>query len=235
MKQAPIKIMVLNGWAASSHAWDLCRFMQVKSLDCEKASLYSYVDQLNERPEEAFRCDGRFVLVGWSMGGSTALRLACKYPEQIVGLVLVATTPRMMENRDEGWRGMSPRRLDALRKGLELTHGQGFFGVSDDRPNPYMVDKAENLERGLKYLLDTDVRAEIRRVFENGCKFPVHILQSEQDGIVRSSNAVWLKEAFPDAELTMVKGSEHAISVSNPELIDRAVNSVISSYGMCFL
>jgi hypothetical protein len=33
----------------------------------------------------------------------------------------------------------------------------------------------------------------------------------------------------------MVKGSEHAISVSNPELIDRAVNSVISSYGMSFL
>ena len=213
--------MVLNGWAASAHAWDLCGFMKEPA-----PLLYSYVDQLDAKPESVFDAGGRFVLVGWSMGGSSALRLACRYPDQIAGLVLVAATARMMEDRDTGWQGMNLRRLEALRKGLELTRGQGFFGVPEDRPNPYMMDAPENLERGLKYLVETDVRNDVERVFGGGCAFPVHIFQSERDGIVRSSNAAWLKEVFPSALLTFVAGAEHALPVSIPNLIDDAVGKI---------
>lgn len=195
--------------------------------------LYSYVDQLDGKPEADFACGGRFLLVGWSMGGSSALRLACRWPDQIAGLVLVATTPRMMEDRDTDWKGMSPRRLEALRKGLELTHGQGFFGVPDGKPNPYMEDEADNLERGLKYLFETDVRSDVERVFCGGCGFPVHIFQCEQDGIVRSSNALWLKGAFPDATLTMIDGGEHALPILVPDQIDGAVVSIIAHENAC--
>jgi pimeloyl-ACP methyl ester carboxylesterase len=212
-------VMVLNGWAASSHAWDLCGFMKKEPAPL----LYSYVDQLDGKPESAFEAGGRFVVVGWSMGGSSALRLACRYSGQIAGLVLVAATPRMMEELETGWQGMTPRRLEALRKGLELTQGQGFFGAPEDRPNPYMMDAPENLERGLKYLVETDVRAVAARTFADGCAFPVHIFQSERDGIVRSSNAEWLKGMFPSARLTFVGGAEHALPVSIPDLIDEAV------------
>ena len=211
--------MVLNGWAASTHAWDLCGFMKKKTAPL----LYSYVDQLDAKPESAFEAGGRFILVGWSMGGSSALRLACRYPEQIAGLVLVAATPRMMEERETLWKGMTPRRLEALRKGLELTQGQGFFGIPEGRPNPYMMDAPENLERGLKYLVETDIRDVIARTFADNCAFPVHIFQSERDGIVRSSNAKWLKGIFSSARLTLVPGAEHALPVSIPDLIDDAV------------
>ena len=217
----------MNGWAASPQAWDLCRFMKCAAPDGSFPKLYSYVDQLDGRPEAAFGEGGRFLVVGWSMGGSSALRLACRWPHRIAGLVLVATTPRMMEDREAGWRGMTPRRLDALRKGLELTRGQGFFGIPDGNPNPYMEDSPENLQRGLRYLLETDVRADVKRVFGGGCDFPVHIFQCEHDGIVRSSNALWLKEAFPHAELTMIGGGEHALPIMVPELIDKAVSAAI--------
>jgi pimeloyl-ACP methyl ester carboxylesterase len=223
MEKEATGIMVLNGWAASEQAWDLCRFMKRPAPDGRLPTLYSYVNQLDGMPEAAFERGGRILLVGWSMGGSSALRLACRYPEQVAGLILVATTPRMMEDKESGWKGMSPRRLEALRKGLELTHGQGFFGVPEGKPNPYMEDAPENLERGLKYLLETDVRAEVTRVFGGGCAFPVHIFQCEHDGIVRSSNALWLKDAFPDAALTMLEGGEHALPIMIPDLIDEAV------------
>ena len=223
MEKEATGIMVLNGWAASEQAWDLCRFMKRPAPNGRLPTLYSYVNQLDGMPEAAFERGGRILLVGWSMGGSSALRLACRYPEQVAGLILVATTPRMMEDKESGWKGMSPRRLEALRKGLELTHGQGFFGVPEGKPNPYMEDAPENLERGLKYLLETDVRAEVMRVFSGGCAFPVHIFQSEHDGIVRSSNALWLKDAFPDAALTMLEGGEHALPIMIPNLIDEAV------------
>ena len=202
-------ILVLNGWAASPHAWDLCGFagsklkapgFRFKGLDVR---LFSYIDQLDGLPEKAIDLStSKFILVGWSMGGSSALRLACRFPARVAGLVLLAATPRMMEVKETGWRGMSPRRLDALRKGLELTHGEGFFGVPEGKPNPYLVDVSENLERGLKYLLDTDIRSDLERVFgsHSNISFPVHIFQSERDGIVRPENAAYLKTIFPQAD-----------------------------------
>lgn len=218
---APL-VIVLNGWAAASEAWSLCRFRRDR--------LFSYVQQLDAEPE-AFLAGtaGRpVVLVGWSMGGSCALRLACEHAGRVAGLVLVAATPRMMEVREEGWRGMGERRLDALLRGLEITRGEGFFGVPPGLPNPYMMDDPANLRRGLDYLLATDVRAGLERAFPSGAAFPVHIFQSERDGIVRSENAAYLKTVFPSASLSIVPGVEHALPIFIPKEIDDAVDSCLA-------
>ncbi len=212
-------VFVLNGWAARAEAWDLCRF--------GRSRIFSYIEQLDGEPERAIEEARDIVLVGWSMGGSGALRLACRYPEKVRGLVLVAATPRMMEEKETGWKGMSPRRLEALRYGVMMTRGEGFFGVPEGKPNPYCVDSEENLARGLKYLLETDVRADLERTFGGGCRFPVHIFHSDHDGIVRASNAEYLKGLFPKASVHIVSGTEHALPIFIPELIDEAVDSCI--------
>ena len=216
-------VFVLNGWAASSHAWDLCRFTRTR--------LFSYVEQLDGEPEKAIENVERCILVGWSMGGSSALRLAARWPEKIAGLVLIAATPRRMEEKESGWKGMSPRRLEALRYGVMMTHGEGFFGVPEGKPNPYSVDCDENLTRGLKYLLETDVRADLEVLRtandERRTTFPVHIFHSERDGIVRPENAAYLQKVFSQASVTMVPGTEHALSIFIPELIDEAVDSCL--------
>jgi len=232
-----LPVFVLNGWASSTHAWDLCRFMRTR--------LFGYVEQLDGEPEKAMESVERCILVGWSMGGSSALRLAARWPEKIAGLVLVAATPRMMEDKATGWKGMSPRRLEALRYGLVMTRGEGFFGVPEGKPNPYITDEPENLERGLKYLLETDLRADLERVFQRGCfeqqsgqqaynnkmcarrSLAVHIFQSEHDGVVRAANADYLQKVFPQASVTIVPGTEHALPIFIPELIDEAVDSCI--------
>jgi len=219
-----IRVLVLNGWAASPHAWDLCRF--------RRAALFSYLDQLDGAPERVIEetlvaCpDARFVLVGWSMGGSSALRLVCRFPERMAGLVLVAATPRMMEDKPKGWRGLSERRLDALFRGLQLTHGEGFFGVPPDRPNPYQMDSDENLLRGLDYLRQTDLRAVLAAVAP-AVTCPVALFHSEHDGIVRPENAAYLAGLFPQASVTLVPGTEHALPIFISGLIDNVVEEMI--------
>ena len=239
-------VFVLNGWAASPHAWDLCGFMRPQQvaalptgttgiLPVEKSAalprLFSYVEQLDGEPEKAIENVERCILVGWSMGGSSALRLAARWPEKIVGLVLIAATPRMMEEKETGWKGMSPRRLEALRYGLVMTKGMGVFGVPEGKPNPYLADKPANLERGLQYLLETDLRADLEALrtpnHDPRTTFPVHIFQSERDGIVRPENAAYLQKVFPQGSVTMVPGTEHALSIFIPELIDEAVDSCL--------
>ncbi|MBR2983231.1 MAG: alpha/beta fold hydrolase [Kiritimatiellae bacterium] len=211
-----MKCFVLNGWAASERAWDLCKFGRDR--------IFSYIEQLDGLAEkELTACEGA-VLVGWSMGGSTALRLALDHPGKIRGLVLVAATPRMMEERESGWKGMSMRRLEALRRGVELTHGEGFFGTPEGRPNPYMADCDENLRRGLKYLYETDLRDRLTAVAP--LDIPAAIFQAERDGIVRASNAEFLAGLFSGRELVTVPGAEHALPVEIPGLIDEAVAKI---------
>lgn len=166
------------------------------------------------------------ILVGWSMGGSTALRLAVAAPEKVRGLVLVAATARMMQA--PGWAGMSERRLAALELGLKMTHGEGLFALPEGAPNPYMLDDDVNLARGLDYLRETDVRQELVELCASGrLKCQVFVFQSERDGIVRHENADFLREVFPNAVVEMVPGCEHALPVVIPGRIDAAVSSLL--------
>lgn len=211
-----MKTFVLNGWSASERAWDLCLF--------PRDGVFDYVEQLDGAADAAVAAepDGSVILVGWSMGGSTALGIAARRPEKLRGLVLVAATPRMM--KDKNWVGMSERRLEALETGLRMTKGEGFFGRPEGKPNPYILDAEPRLALGLDYLRRTDLRLELIDLLASGkAKFPVWVFQSERDGIVRSENAAFLKAVFPQAEVEIVPGTEHALPVAIPEKIDAAV------------
>ncbi len=215
-----MKVFVFNGWAASERAWDLCGFVRER--------IFSYVEQLDGEPEKTLRGESEIVLVGWSMGGSSALRLAMAMPEKIKGLVLVAATPRMM--KAPGWAGMSERRLAALEMGLKMTNAEGFSALPADAPNPYLMDSEENLSRGLAYLKDTDLREDLLGLFRSGrLRCPVFIFQGERDGIVRRDNANFLRSVFPNAAVEMVQGFEHALPVTIPDKIDEAVAKILSA------
>lgn len=198
-----MKVFVLNGWASGPEVWDLCRFPRER--------IFSYVELLDGVAEEVLSKEDEFVLVGWSMGGSYALRYAMQFPEKLKGLVLVAATPRMM--RDENWAGMTPRRVAALELGTKMS-----------RPNPYCEYSDENLSRGLDYLKATDLRRDLADFSESGgLRCSIYIFQSVADGIVRADNAKFLGSVFPNAHVEMIEGSEHTLSVSIPEKIDAAV------------
>ena len=210
-----MKTLVFNGWAAGPETWALCTFPH--------DWVFDYVEQLDGLPERVMEESGEVVLVGFSMGGSTALRMWLKWPEKVKGLVLVSATPRMME--DENWKGMSERRLAALRLGTQM--------MFRDDPSP-MYDE-RNMERGLDYLKKTDLRERLldrgRETKDERREVPVWIFQSERDGIVRPNNAEFLKRVFPQAKVTMVPGNEHVLPITVPELIDEAVEEILNQIG----
>ena len=211
-----MRCLVFNGWAAGPETWALCTFPH--------DWVFDYVEQLDGLPEKVTEESDEVVLVGFSMGGSTALRMWLKWPEKVKGLVRVSATPRMMEEKGSGWKGMSERRLAALRLGTQM--------MFKDDPSP-MYDE-RNMERGLDYLKTTDLRSQLLSISESGesvkrRNIPVFIFQSEKDGIVRPSNAEFLKQVvFPQAKVTMVPGNEHVLPITVPGLIDRAVSDVLA-------
>ena len=211
------RTLVLSGWAAGPEAWNLCTF--------HHDWLFSYAEQMDGLPERVMADFDYVLLVGWSMGGSGALRLALRHPETVRGLVLVAATPRMMEDKASGWAGMSERRLQALWLGTRT--------VYEEDPDP--TYRVADMLRGLDDLRTTDLREDLRRLRGRfaAAGLPVEILQAERDPIVRPANAAFLKEIFPDATLTMVPGCEHVLPVTSPELVDAAVRRIEAAAGRC--
>jgi hypothetical protein len=87
-----------------------------------------------------------------------------------------------------------------------------------------MMDSSDNLDAGLKYLTDTDIRMELEKNAAAGSfNFPVYIFQSRHDGIVCLENADFLKTVFTGSMVELIEGTEHALSVVIPEKIDDAV------------
>ncbi len=205
-------VLVFNGWAAGPETWALTTF--------PRDWTFSYLESLDGLPEKvADELGGPFVLVGFSMGGTFALRLFLGNPGRVRGLVLVSTTPRMLEDRATGWKGMSARRFEAFRLGAGLVYAG----------DPSPIYGPGNLDRGLDALRAADLRPELeryarsRRDAHGASPLPVSILHSERDGIVRPQNAAYLKSVFPQAEVTMVPGAEHVLPVTAPERVDQAV------------
>lgn len=138
-----MKCLVFNGWAAGPETWNLCRFPH--------DWVFDYVEQMDGLPERVMADTDSALLVGFSMGGMTALRMLLRNPEKVCGLVLVSATPRMMEDCAAGWKGMSPRRLQALRLGTQM--------VFKDDPSPVYDER--NMDRGIDCLKEMDVRAAL--------------------------------------------------------------------------
>ena len=209
-----MKCFVLNGWAAGPDAWDLCAFRRDR--------IFGYGEQLDGIPEQVMETVDAAVLVGWSMGGSSALRLALAYPGKVRGLVLVAATPRMMESREEGWAGMSERRLQSLLLGTRMMN-EGSAAPEFDEAL---------MSRGIDYLRTTDIRRSLEAAVTPGsplARIPVAIFQSERDGIVRPGNADFLQRIFPQAIRRSISGAEHRLSAAIPAEIDSAVRSMVGA------
>lgn len=207
-----LPIFVFNGWAAESAIWAGTTFRRER--------IFDYVEQMDGIPEKSLAGVDEFVLVGFSMGSTTALRMLLRFPEKVRGLVLVSATPRMMA--DDGWPGFSERRLSAFLAGTEM--------VFADNPSP--MYRRDNLERGLDCLRSTDLRQDLEHSFGgriDATAFPVEVLQSERDGIVRPHNAQYFKAIFPQAEVTMIPGNDHNLPVCASALIDRSVFRVVNA------
>lgn len=157
---------------------------------------------------------GPQILVGSSMGGWIALRMAQelkKIGRSPAGIVLIAPAPDFTAELVE------PSLTDAQKKDLIE---QGYFEEpSDYSPNPYIYTRAL-IEDGRNNLV-------LKGIIETGC--PVHILQGMQDDAVPYQHALKLVEHLPvdDVTLTLVRDGDHRLSrPQDLELLIRTVSGL---------
>lgn len=158
--------------------------------------------------------EGPQILVGSSMGGWIALRMAQELKKQgqsPAGIVLIAPAPDFTSELVE------PSLTDAQKRDLVK---KGYFEIpSDYSPNPYVYTRAL-IEDGQQNLV-------LKGIIETGC--PVHILQGMQDADVPYRHALKLVEHLPvdDVTLTLVRDGDHRLSRrQNLDLLIRTVSAL---------
>lgn len=156
--------------------------------------------------------EGPQILVGSSMGGWIALRLARDMPERVAALVGIAAAPDFTED------GMWAEFTEAKRAAL-LRDGR-VEQPSDYSDEPYVITR--------RLIEDGRERLVLRSPLRLAC--PVRLLQGDADTDVDLSVALRLLAHLEadDARLTIVKGADHRFS--GPEelaLLTEAVAGIV--------
>lgn len=237
-------LVLIHGWGMSGAVWQplvkpLSKIFTLHIVDLpgmglsrpiEPYHLHTLAEKVSERlPANA-------DILGWSLGGQVAMRIALDYPDLVRRLVLVGTTPCFVNKSFDPhsaeyhstWEsGIDPEVFsnfaDSVNEDYHKTMMQFLtlqcMGAGDarstvktlrnkfaERPAP----SSQTLFRALNILLDTDLRAEVPLL-----RKPTLLIHGDRDSLAPVQAAHWMMRNLPLAFLRVMAGASHAPFLSH--------------------
>jgi pimeloyl-ACP methyl ester carboxylesterase len=170
-------------------------------------------------------------VLGTSLGGFVAQKLALSRPDLVDRLVLVCTSyggvgrkPMSFEalGRMLGWGSLRPE--DAARRGLET-------GTSD----AYRAGNPDEFDRILRWrLADSPSLSEYSQQMMAGAQFdasrdvgeissPTLVVHGAEDRYVPLANAVALAESIPNTKLRVLDGAGHLVFIEQAKEVNKEI------------
>ncbi|HSI37566.1 MAG TPA: pimeloyl-ACP methyl ester esterase BioH [Methylotenera sp.] len=173
-------------------------------------------------------------IVGWSLGGQVAMRIALDRPDMVRRLVLVGATPSFV-NKDDWQVGISPEIFrnfaDNVNADYHNTMTQFLtlqcMGSKDARSTVKLlrskfaerpVPTTQTLQKALNILLETDLRAEVANL-----RKPTLLVHGDRDTLAPVQAAHWMMQNLPHGYLRVMAGASHAPFLSHQEQFIDAV------------
>lgn len=228
--------VLLHGWGMHGGVWretarELATQHQVISVDLPGHGHSEPLPEQDSLPALAGAIAGVIPphsrVVGWSLGGMVAMRLAIDHPDRVAQLLLVASTPRFVTGPD--WtHALTPevledfaRRLRAdttatVRQFLALQVMGGeqeprtlarLRAVISAAPPP----RPAALEGGLSILRSASLLPLLDRILQ-----PVTLIHGQRDTLIPWAAAEALRERLPRARLHLMPRAAHAPFLSHP-------------------
>ena len=217
-------LVLLHGWGMNSGAFT--SFLPFLSKHCRITTidLPGYGENVEHLPQPY---DVHSVVVGWSLGGLVAQKLALLYPQALRGLITIASTPRFVSG--QSWQGISPDLLSTFESQLEHNYEktlERFLAIQAmgsetarqdikaikqhliEYPSPCVAA----LKKGLRILSTEDIRDDIGRI---SC--PTLRLYGRLDSLVPTSGIDRICELQPNADTVVLPHASHAPFISHPQ------------------
>lgn len=238
MKIASAPIVILHGWGMNKQVWNgVLELMpeefraRVQVLDLpgygtnktvpNPYSIDALSDWLNTQIIKSS------YVFGWSLGGLVAMKFAVDYPDKVLSLGLIASTPKFQQ--DNNWPGIRSDVLSAFSEQLVKNHQQTIqrflaiqaMGSQTSKQDLKLLKEwilsAEQpdhsaLAGGLELLKSVDLREQIETL-----SVPVAGIFGRLDSLVPVAAVKLLQKQLPNADLTVCEHVSHAPFISEPE------------------
>ena len=165
-----------------------------------------------------------FYLLGWSFGGTVALKMAERYTNRVQGLILLASNPCFAET--ESWIGTPVATLNTFAQQLHDNPSkmlQRFLTLQVQGLPKFLKEvkarfklesepKLANLETSFALLQNSDLRLILKNLT---CS--VAAILSDNDALVPIAVHEQLQTLKPDLNITILKNAGHIPFVTQPE------------------
>lgn len=176
------------------------------------------------------------IYLGWSLGGLVATEMALSYPEQVLGLITVASSPRFTEERGEQagvnqllWPGIKPTVLDAFHQQLHIDTKKtisGFLKIQamgsphirqDIKQITLLIFQHQmankmTLDQSLKLLENSDFRLRLQDITQ-----PFLRLYGDADNLVPKAVIAQITQLAKNSEQYIFKQASHAPFISHAD------------------
>ena len=230
-------LTLLHGWGLNGAVWNGVRealaqhfTLHIIDLPGHGRSHGAPVSTLDAFADAvAHAMPARSHLLGWSLGGHTAMAIAHRYPARIDKLITVCATPRFVAGDD--WpHGKKPdvladfvRRLSAnylatIRNFLALQalnqpEMRDVIRQLQEAVGAHGAPSVDSLAASLDILRVSDIRALVPAIAA-----PVLVIQGDHDGLTSAATAQWLADNLPDSTYCMIEHAAHAPFLSHRDI-----------------
>lgn len=151
-----------------------------------------------------------FALLGWSMGGLFATRLALEEPSKVTHLINVCSSPYFIQQTE--WSGIDQDLFGSFAKQMAddpIVTCQNFvkLQLADQQlPADLIIEKAsqQGLQMGLDVLFNWDLREDLFKL-----RMPVLYLYGRLDRIIPKKSMVRMQALYPDLSYHLFQKSAH--------------------------
>ncbi|PSP77849.1 alpha/beta hydrolase [Halobacteriales archaeon QS_1_68_20] len=176
------------------------------------------------------------VLVGMSMGGYVALRVALEYPDRLSGLVLIDSTaePHPEEEREQ-YAGMFAELegADSVPREMAETVSQLFFGATAHQQRSELVERW--VDRWCTYVPGSIYHTVHSFLDDPGVvdsldeiDLPALVVHGEEDEGLPPARGRRTAEGLPDGRFESIPAAGHSSNLENPEAVNDAVRAFLA-------
>ena len=229
-----VPLVFIHGWGFDSQIWSLLvpRLMinyQLILVDLPGFGHSSMMDWSSFKNALLKQLPEQFILIGWSMGGLYAMRLAIEESNRVDYLINVTSSPRFLF--DNLWPGISPEVFKRFHEKLshdpnatlnEFLELQGLKVDKKRQHLPYKLPSQIALESGLNVLETWDLRKELKHIAKPTC-----FMFGRLDPIVPVKTMNVMQSAYPHFKYVLFNKAAHMPFLSHLDLFIEEVRELI--------
>lgn len=244
-----VPLVFIHGWGLNSAIWQPCLLELAKSfevitvdlpgfatnstIELDEYSLIAITELLNNTLKQPA------VIIGWSLGGLVASQMALSYPEQVLALITVASSPQFVA-KDE-WPGIKPDVLASFHQQLSQDtkktinnflkiqamgspHIRQDIKAIRELVMQYDLPSRQVLDDSLRLLETSDLRGKLKQIEK-----PFLRLYGKLDGLVPKSLISQVEKLAPNSNSYLFEQASHAPFISHQAEFISVIDSWLTS------